>query len=646
MIRAVLALGVFLLLYGAAHADDARQLRREAGALVQAAEYTDSVRERRNLLEDAYIKLEQIRQQFPSASRKLELFVGGERVGMSPDDVLDLLAAARIADGADVGQAFQLLGREPSPTAADENGWTDLHFAAALNLPMLAEELLDGGASTSRRLNRRGAPLSEKMKQGLLSEPFKRLIERNKAVHPDETHIELGEILFDRGFTPLHVAAAAGAAEVARLLIERGADVHAKDAKDREHTTPISTPIHAVALSDDRDITALLIENGADVRAPSRDYMPPLHLTAMFNAAEVAVLLIDNGADVNEWNQSWGSPVTALHLAAFTGAVEVAALLIELGADMHAQADFSYETGDGATPLHVAASRKWARLAAVLIENGADVDATTESGQTPLHLAAAAGAVEVAVLLAERGASLVATNEYGQTPLEVADTTVGFELEAQLRRRQAAAATRLPDLDVGKLREVLGRPLSATAADEDGWTDLHYAAALNLPDLAAALLDAGADIAAPLTESLVLQHDRLADVGVDFDADQPRMAGETPLHVAALVGAREVAALLLDRGADVDARTNDGWTPLHVAAWNESPEVAAVLVDDGAEIGARLPDGRTPLYIAAERNAAKVAALLVDLGAEVNAKTGEGWTPLQVAESRGHREVLAILRKR
>ena len=67
----------------------------------------------------------------------------------------------------DVGKLRDVLGRELSPTAVDENGWTDLHFAAALNLPELAKALLDAGADVTVRLKDDDKPLSDRLKKSL-----------------------------------------------------------------------------------------------------------------------------------------------------------------------------------------------------------------------------------------------------------------------------------------------------------------------------------------------------------------------------------------------------------------------------------------------------------------------------------------------
>jgi cytohesin len=78
--------------------------------------------------------------------------------------------------------------------------------------------------------------------------------------------------------------------------------------------------------------------------------------------------------------------------------------------------------------------------------------------------------------------------------------------------------------------------------------------------------------------------------------------GSTPLHDAAWIGDEAITALLIDRGADIDARHEEGGsTPLHYAVIKNNREVAALLVARGADIKATYRSGATALHLAAER---------------------------------------------
>ena len=105
----------------------------------------------------------------------------------------------------------------------------------------------------------------------------------------------------------------------------------------------------------------------------------------------------------------------------------------------------------------------------------------------------------------------------------------------------------------------------------------------------------------------------LLDKGAQLEARNGN--GNTPLHYAADHGHVEIVRLLCDRGADVEARSNGGWRPLHDAAWNGHISVAKELIEErNAEINARIDGGRTALTIARQYNKPDVAAYLVSHG--------------------------------
>jgi ankyrin repeat protein len=100
----------------------------------------------------------------------------------------------------------------------------------------------------------------------------------------------------------------------------------------------------------------------------------------------------------------------------------------------------------------------------------------------------------------------------------------------------------------------------------------------------------------------------------------------------------DVAAVKRLLGVDkalVDALDRDGSTPLHCAAWKGHAAVAKVLLDAGANANAKSRNehyGDTPLHAAAHGNQAAVVKLLIENGAKLNAKNSNGRTPLGETE--------------
>lgn len=110
-----------------------------------------------------------------------------------------------------------------------------------------------------------------------------------------------------------------------------------------------------------------------------------------------------------------------------------------------------------------------------------------------------------------------------------------------------------------------------------------------------------------------------------------RIGNRTPLHQAAFGGAHRVVALLIDRGADVNARTEFDWVPLHYAAASESGKIAELLIDNGANLDIANDDGLTPLHFAVDFGNVQMVRLLLAGGANVNTRDREGRTPLDCA---------------
>ena len=109
----------------------------------------------------------------------------------------------------------------------------------------------------------------------------------------------------------------------------------------------------------------------------------------------------------------------------------------------------------------------------------------------------------------------------------------------------------------------------------------------------------------------------LREAGLDFDTWT--RDGETALHVAASVGAREAVLELLAAGANREAGTKFDWRPLHYAAWANAGDVVEALLTYGADIDPRTDEvnrpGRTPLQIAVEAGSSDAEQVLRAYGA-------------------------------
>ena len=120
--------------------------------------------------------------------------------------------------------------------------------------------------------------------------------------------------------------------------------------------------------------------------------------------------------------------------------------------------------------------------------------------------------------------------------------------------------------------------------------------------------------------------------------------GRTPLHLVAKHGAdRSVVEVLLERGADIEARDDFNDTPLHTAIAGDRLNVLVVLLENGADIQARSDYGDTPLHTAARNSKPAAIEVLLDFGADIEARDELDNTPLEEAAEYGDAATMSVL---
>ncbi len=172
---------------------------------------------------------------------------------------------------------------------------------------------------------------------------------------------------------------------------------------------------------------------------------------------------------------------------------------------------------------------------------------------------------EAANTRAENGVPAVLTALYHRQPamaqrLLEAGAEVDLPVAAAMGLTEAAAAILDADADAIGVRSA------------DGWTALHLAALFGRAETVRLLLASGADV-------LARSENQMANL---------------PLHAAAAARQADIVRMLLDAGTPVDARQHGGFTAAHSAAQGKDRATLDLLLARGADLQAQSDDGKTP----------------------------------------------------
>ncbi len=366
------------------------------------------------------------------------------------------------------------------------------------------------------------------------------------------------------GTTELHMAAGMGQVDRMKALLKNGAKVDVRDKRGQ-------TPLHAVVVGFQDDCMPVLLAAGAKVNARDLEGRTPLHYAAERSNDDCVYKLLAAGGDVNIRDLQGDTP---LILALYQEIHDRRDARIQKM--LAAKADVSIADRNGSTPLHAGASGGNLKAVEAIIQAGAKVDAVDKYGYTPLLYAAENGWNETAESLIKAGADVGARNKDGWSALALSAESCYPDVYSMIKKAGVKEETWTPlhqaaiEVAPNAVKKLIAAKADLDAKDRYGRTPLIWAANCD-PNIALALLGAGADVRPAGTDGL------------------------TALHMAAREGFADVAKALIAAKADTNARNEFERTPLHLAAREGYAEIVSLLLAGKADVNARDIDGETPL---------------------------------------------------
>jgi len=590
------------------------------------------------------------------------------------------LHAAVRAYGNNYGAIRLLLEAGANPNARDPKGQIPLHHLVRGWGLSRVKLLVSAGSDVNARDKKGMTPATIAFEYGS-SDMFDLMVAHGATMSADlmsaykgnlsriQSLIESGKAqeTFEQDLTLLHAAVAAGHTEIAELLLRHGLDV-------RSQTQGGYTALHYAAAGNHRKAAELLLAKGADVNGPPGK-QTPLHWAIREYHKDMIGWLLVKGANPN----ADGGRATPLQWAVWYEQGDIAALLVSHGGDIHLKTQH-YPW----TPLHEAVSGGNRAMVDALIAGTGD---TIAAQWAPLHAAVASGDLQAVEDLLAKGADVNARGEGGNA-----------QGEGGVSALHVAAGK--GHRDIAELLITRGADVNEKGTFDDwkhgGWTPLYFAIWQGHSDVAELLLARGADVNVKDERNLMPLHlalygwptdltklliviERL--IARDVDVNAKGTWGQTPLHIAVKKGYTDIIRMLLDKGANPNAKENErGKTPLHDAAKSGHKAVAELLISKGGDVNAKTEDGKTPMSLAKEKGYTEFIAILrehgakdessaggdtteatqslhevaangdleqvkflIRNGADVNAKYGNGATPLHIAIMNGKIETAHLL---
>lgn len=449
-----------------------------------------------------------------------------------------------------------------------------------------------------------------------------------------------------KGYTPLHMAASLGKTEIMRLLLHKGADVHACAFYNQ-------TSAHLATQESYRKCLKMLMEYGANINAANRGGKTILYIAVKNHDLAIVKDILKYLPDMNNRGNQAAIDVAFHHLQgklykpiidallvygfSLSGAVQVNRVLEKaVVANILDMAEYALNQGaqinakvlyfsNMTTLLHVTVHRKQEDITRLLLRYGAKVNIRDERGNSVLHVSIRKGNENIVALLLNKGANIEMTQARGLTALQVACNRNlikiavvlvehGADINVKCRSRQNTPLMHCIKKGYIELAEILLKYGNNNARNKFGRTALHF--------------------------SVIANNERTTKMLLEYGANPTIKGGDrkTPLHIAVEKDNFKLVRLLLEHGnknpreylicGNHNSRLKT--YPLILAARRKNIAMMKMLLEYGTDVDYK-DNNETALYHSVKKGHVKGVELLLKYCANVNLQCKGGKTPLHMA---------------
>ena len=380
------------------------------------------------------------------------------------------------------------------------------------------------------------------------------------------------------GNTVLHYAAEWQYQKAIKSLLEKGADINARNANGE-------TCLFSAVKTNNPQIINILVNGGASINDRDNLGSTALHCAVRWDAIESIKTLISLGVNINAQNSSGKSPLAEAVLA---GKTEASKFLLKNGADPNSS------DKNGVTILMDTIRAKNKEIVKLLLQYGANPNLQEINGRNAFHEAAILGDIEIISMIRKAGVNPLSRDKQGNTPFSLV-----LNKDIKIIKEVLGKSFNITDSDgnspvhiivknkasIKLLENLINEGYPIDTRNADGYTPLTYAIEQDDVNTALILLEHGANPFQTIDKkgtngvTIALSHNNsqmIANI-VKYANNMSDIQGNTILHYAAKTCTVDTVKTLLSYGIEKNVKNVSGDTPYTIAVRWKRPDVAALL---------------------------------------------------------------------